>query len=180
MVEKPYIWKGGATLLEHTKRKHKILREYFARYLAVRCQFPQQSKFRVAIVEGFAGGGHYASGDPGSPIIFIEELIAAADTFFSDQSVQLTFGGFIGLSWAVKAVNRHARSEKNGSTKFTTNVPTMKPCSFSNNGVLGAKTTSAAPRRQTVASIAANYGTECQHRRPQHIARQIISRIQPT
>lgn len=81
MVEKPYQWKDGATLLEHTKRKHKILREYFARYLAVRCQFPQQSKFRLAIVEGFAGGGRYSCGTPGSPIIFIEELLAAVDTF---------------------------------------------------------------------------------------------------
>src|SRR3546814_19976872 len=81
MVEKPYSWKDGATLLEHTKRKHKIVREYFARYLAVCCQFPQQSKFRLAIVEGFAGGGRNACGTPGSPIIFIEELLAAADAF---------------------------------------------------------------------------------------------------
>ena len=81
MVEKPYPWTDGATLLEHTRRKHKILREYFARYLAVRCQFPQQSKFGLAIVEGFAGGGRYACGSPGSPIIFIEELLAAAHAF---------------------------------------------------------------------------------------------------
>jgi len=81
MVEKPYSWKDGATLLEHTKCKHKIVREYFARYLAVRCQFPQQSKFRLAIVEGFAGGGRYANGTPGSPIIFIEELLTAVETF---------------------------------------------------------------------------------------------------
>ncbi len=81
MVEKPYSWSSGATLLEHTARKHKILREYFARYLAVRCQFPQQSKFRLAIVEGFAGGGRYACGAPGSPIIFIEELLSAVEAF---------------------------------------------------------------------------------------------------
>lgn len=81
MVEKHYPWKDGATLLEHTKRKHKILREYFARYLTVRCQFPQQSKFRLAVVEGFAGGGRYTCGAPGSPVIFIEELITAASEF---------------------------------------------------------------------------------------------------
>lgn len=81
MVEKPYPWRDGAELLEHTKRKHKILREYFARYLEVRCQLPQQSKFRLAITEGFAGGGRYKCGTPGSPIIFIEELLAATDAF---------------------------------------------------------------------------------------------------
>ena len=38
-----------------------------------------QSKFRVAIVDGFAGGGRYKDGSPGSPIIFIEELRRAAE-----------------------------------------------------------------------------------------------------
>jgi len=81
MVVKPYSWEAGATLEEHTKRKHKILREYFARYLAVRCQLPQQARFRLAIVEGFSGGGRYACGTAGSPIIFIEELRAATERF---------------------------------------------------------------------------------------------------
>jgi three-Cys-motif partner protein len=81
MVEKPYEWEAGAILQEHSKRKHKILREYFARYLEVRCQLPQQARFRLAIGEGFAGGGRYACGTPGSPIIFIEELRAAAERF---------------------------------------------------------------------------------------------------
>lgn len=79
MVEKRYSWKTGATLEEHSKRKHKIVREYFARYLAVRCQIPAQSKFRLAIVDGFAGGGKYECGSPGSPLIFIEELRLATE-----------------------------------------------------------------------------------------------------
>jgi three-Cys-motif partner protein len=81
MVEKPYKWAAGATLEEHSKRKHKILREYFARYMAVRCQLPQQERFRLAIVEGFAGAGRYSCGTAGSPVIFIEELCAATEAF---------------------------------------------------------------------------------------------------
>jgi three-Cys-motif partner protein len=81
MVAKPYLWETGATLQEHSRRKHKILREYFARYLDVRCQLPQRSRFRLAIVEGFSGGGRYACGAVGSPIIFIEELRAAIHRF---------------------------------------------------------------------------------------------------
>lgn len=81
MVEKSYAWLDGAVLEEHTKLKHKILREYIGRYLTVRCAFPQQSKFRLAIIDGFAGGGRYACGTPGSPLIFIEELRAATETF---------------------------------------------------------------------------------------------------
>lgn len=79
MVEKRYSWEAGAVLEEHSRRKHKIVREYFARYLAVRCQRPVQTKFRLAIVDGFAGGGRYKCGSPGSPIIFIEELRRATE-----------------------------------------------------------------------------------------------------
>ena len=81
MVEKPYRWPDGAKLEEHSKRKHKILREYFSRYLTVRCQLPQQEKFRLAIIEGFAGAGKYICGASGSPLIFIEELKAAVERF---------------------------------------------------------------------------------------------------
>jgi three-Cys-motif partner protein len=49
--------------------------------LAVRCQLPQQSRFRLAIVDGFAGGGRYKCGSPGSPLIFLEELRIATETF---------------------------------------------------------------------------------------------------
>jgi three-Cys-motif partner protein len=47
----------------------------------VRCAFPQQSKFHLAIIDGFAGGGRYSCGTSGSPLIFIEELRAATESF---------------------------------------------------------------------------------------------------
>ncbi len=88
MVEKAYDWAGGAVLDEHSHRKHKILREYFFQYLTVRCVNPQQSKFRLAVVDGFSGGGRYACGAAGSPIIFIEELQRALDAVNTRRAVQ--------------------------------------------------------------------------------------------
>lgn len=79
MVEKPYEWADGAKLEEHSRRKHKILREYIFDYLLVRCSLPQRDRFRLAIVDGFSGGGRYKCGNPGSPLIFIEELKHAVD-----------------------------------------------------------------------------------------------------
>ncbi|HYW15543.1 MAG TPA: three-Cys-motif partner protein TcmP [Allosphingosinicella sp.] len=79
MSEKPYEWANGATLEDHSRRKHKILREYFFQYLTVRCQLPQQERFRLAVVDGFAGGGRYQCGTAGSPLIFIEELKRAIE-----------------------------------------------------------------------------------------------------
>lgn len=81
MVESRYSWENGVELEDHTRRKHKILREYLARYLTVRCSLPQQTKFRLAIIDAFAGGGRYKCGSPGSPLIFIEELRAATEGF---------------------------------------------------------------------------------------------------
>ena len=75
MVEKPYQWGEGATLEEHSKRKHKILAEYFRRYLRERCKNPNSRSFRLAVVDGFAGGGLYEDGSPGSPVIFADTLL---------------------------------------------------------------------------------------------------------
>lgn len=88
MVEKRYEWADGATLEEHSRRKHKILREYVFNYLIVRCKRPQQKRFRLAIVDGFAGGGRYKCGSPGSPLIFIEELKRAIGAVNTQRTVQ--------------------------------------------------------------------------------------------
>lgn len=88
MVEKRYSWTDGAALEDHSKRKHKILREYLANYLTVRCQLPQQTRFRLAIVDGFAGGGRYRCGTAGSPLIFIEELRVAIQSINLNRAAQ--------------------------------------------------------------------------------------------
>lgn len=79
MVSKKYDFSGGAVLGEHSKQKHRIVREYFRQYVKTRCQLPQRTMFRVAIVDGFSGGGRYSCGSPGSPIIFVEELLNAVE-----------------------------------------------------------------------------------------------------
>ena len=88
MVAKRYKWAEGATLEDHSRRKHKILREYFYQYLIVRCQIPKQTKFRLAVIDGFAGGGRYKCGSAGSPIIFIEELKNAVNAVNLDRLAQ--------------------------------------------------------------------------------------------
>jgi three-Cys-motif partner protein len=88
MAEKPYEWANGAVLEEHSRRKHKILREYFFQYLTVRCQLPQQERFRLAVIDGFAGGGRYQCGTPGSPLILIEELKRAIEAVNMQRAAQ--------------------------------------------------------------------------------------------
>jgi three-Cys-motif partner protein len=88
MVQKVYTWESGAKLEPHTQRKHKILAEYFRQYIRVRCGNPNQRRFRLAVVDGFAGGGRYACGTRGSPLIFIEELRAAIDEININRASQ--------------------------------------------------------------------------------------------
>lgn len=78
MAKKEYDWEGGAELKDHSKKKHKVLKEYIAEYMNVRCRLPQQSRFRLAVVDGFAGAGRYNNGEAGSPIILLETIRDAA------------------------------------------------------------------------------------------------------
>lgn len=74
MSEDPYTWTEGAILKVHSKRKHKILCEYLEKYLWVRCRIPFMSRFRLAIVDGFAGGGRYKCGAAGSPVLILQTI----------------------------------------------------------------------------------------------------------
>ncbi|EPX76408.1 three-Cys-motif partner protein TcmP [Salipiger mucosus] len=88
MVRSQYDWDAGAEIKDHSLRKHKILREYFAKYLRVRCVSPFQEKFRLAVVDGFCGGGSYQGGAQGSPLIFLEELKVASTELNAVRSSQ--------------------------------------------------------------------------------------------
>lgn len=78
-MKKDLDWCNGADLEDHTKKKHTILKKYFRQYLITRCQHPQQEKFRLAIIDGFAGGGLYKCGSFGSPLIFVDVLAKTTD-----------------------------------------------------------------------------------------------------
>lgn len=89
MTEKKLDWVNGATLDEHTKKKHTIVREYFRQYLITRCQIPCQEKFKLIVVDGFSGAGLYKCGGYGSPLIFVEVLAQA----FKEINVRRTTEG---------------------------------------------------------------------------------------
>jgi hypothetical protein len=76
-ARRPSSWRitcFGAELEEHSRRKHKILREYFFQYITVRCQLPQQERLRLAVIDGFAGGGRYKCGTSGSPLTALNNI----------------------------------------------------------------------------------------------------------
>ena len=74
MAKKDYNWTSGAELGEHSKCKHKILKEYFYEYLVTRCKHPHQDTFKLAVIDGFSGAGLYKGDEYGSPLIFLDVL----------------------------------------------------------------------------------------------------------
>ena len=64
----------------HTKAKHQILRKYWQAWLPIMTRWNK----RVLYIDGFAGPGEYAGGEPGSPIVALDEAIGHQTTISSE------------------------------------------------------------------------------------------------
>jgi three-Cys-motif partner protein len=83
MSVKHYDWKIGTALPKigaHSFAKHRILRRYIERYIEIVTATSMQEQLNITFIDGYAGGGRYASGREtvaGSPLIFLEAVAAA-------------------------------------------------------------------------------------------------------
>lgn len=83
--KKPYEWEPGgepATIQQHSRAKHEVLRSYLVEYLQTLVSSPHQDEIRVTMVDGFAGGGVYRHEVTkelllGSPFQFLEAATEA-------------------------------------------------------------------------------------------------------
>jgi three-Cys-motif partner protein len=64
VAPKDVVW----SLDPHTRGKHEVLRHYLEAWFPILSSFAR----RVAFIDGFAGPGEYAGGEPGSPLIALE------------------------------------------------------------------------------------------------------------
>lgn len=70
-----FDWRNGPPELDiHSRAKHEILREYIISYLKVVCQQQRMPEFKIALVDGFAGGGRYKGGEEGSPLVLLRAV----------------------------------------------------------------------------------------------------------
>jgi three-Cys-motif partner protein len=73
-MKDPVLW----NLEAHTAAKHRVLRSYLDGWIpvmaqqALRVATPEPP--RLLLVDGFAGPGRYATGEPGSPLIMLDAL----------------------------------------------------------------------------------------------------------
>ncbi|QDT93566.1 three-Cys-motif partner protein TcmP [Gimesia algae] len=66
----------------HSLTKHKIIRAYLEKYVAILAAKPFQEEFRISLVDGFSGGGVYRHPltkeiISGSPLLMLEAMNAA-------------------------------------------------------------------------------------------------------
>lgn len=75
-MTEPVLW----PLDEHTRAKHRVLRAYLDAWIpilgqqALRARSFTTGEPRLLLVDGFAGPGRYARGEPGSPLIMLDAL----------------------------------------------------------------------------------------------------------
>ena len=65
---------------QHSRAKLDVLRSYLRAYIDRLNQSPQRETFKMALVDGFAGGGTYSQQNEvvsGSPLVMLEEIAAA-------------------------------------------------------------------------------------------------------
>lgn len=67
MAPKDTIW----SLEAHTAAKHEILRRYLGAWFPILATYNKQ----ILYVDGFCGPGRYMEGEPGSPILAIQEAV---------------------------------------------------------------------------------------------------------
>lgn len=76
----PVLW----DLDDHTRAKHRVLGSYLNAWIpimaqqALKVQAQMVGQPRLLMVDGFAGPGRYATGEPGSPLIMINALLEHA------------------------------------------------------------------------------------------------------
>jgi three-Cys-motif partner protein len=62
---------------DHTAAKHEVLRAYLDAWIPImgHASLKFESEPRLLLVDGFAGPGRYAGGEPGSPLIMINAIV---------------------------------------------------------------------------------------------------------
>lgn len=92
-----FDWRVGEDpplIAEHTEAKLRVLRRYLREYFDTLVAGRPREHFKLALVDGFAGGGTYSDGKgtlSGSPLVMLEESSAAEQRLTKDRRKQLLF-----------------------------------------------------------------------------------------
>ncbi|QPC45042.1 three-Cys-motif partner protein TcmP [Kaustia mangrovi] len=90
-VKKNFAWTLGGPLPRieaHSERKLEVLRRYLDVYFDTVASIPHMDCLKIAIVDGFCGGGKYQRGEetiPGSPLIILDAVRDAQERLNRDR-----------------------------------------------------------------------------------------------
>ena len=92
-----FHWRVGEDpplIADHTEAKLRVLRRYLRAYCDTLVAGRPRERFKLDLVDGFAGGGTYSDGKgtlSGSPLVMLEELSEAEQRLTKDRRKQLLF-----------------------------------------------------------------------------------------
>ena len=92
-----FIWRPDAPpprIEQHSKAKLRVLRQYLRAYFDRLGANPARETFRLDFIDGFSGGGAFQDGasiEPGTPIVMLEESIAAEERLNRTRNKRLRF-----------------------------------------------------------------------------------------
>ncbi|HTB51110.1 MAG TPA: three-Cys-motif partner protein TcmP [Solirubrobacteraceae bacterium] len=118
-MAEPVLWVRES----HTAAKHRVLRSYLDAWIpvmahqALRVRGHASGTPRLLLVDGFAGPGRYAGGEPGSPLIMLEALLSHKAF---DQFANVTFS-FLFIEQDLRRVE-HLRGEIHALGDLPANV----------------------------------------------------------
>jgi three-Cys-motif partner protein len=77
----------------HTEAKHQILRKYLDRWIPILSTLRARTNdvTQLCLIDGFAGPGAYAKGEPGSPIIMLQAFLEHPQRDRISRQSQLTY-----------------------------------------------------------------------------------------
>jgi three-Cys-motif partner protein len=130
---KPYEWEMGSAppaIQQQSIAKHEILRAYLSAYIQTLVSNPNRDEFRLALIDGFAGGGVYRHADTreevlGSPFIMMEAVREAAGIINLNRRKQVALNVdyyFLEQNQSACAYLKNALIERGFASVFNKNI----------------------------------------------------------
>jgi three-Cys-motif partner protein len=136
----PTIWPAEP----HTLAKHGILKTYLEAWAAILARSPWTQASELLFVDGFAGPGEYAGGEPGSPIVALDAI--AQHSVALSKPVRLRFIENDPERWAHLNQRLQARTVQLGSnTNVIVDSPILSDCDPAIRSLISDRTQSDQP-----------------------------------
>lgn len=169
MSRSPYEWDPGSPppkIQQHSIAKHDILRAYLSAYIQTLVSNPNRERFRLALVDGFAGGGIYHHAQTGrevlgSPFIMLDAVKEADAIINTSRHKQVKLDidyFFVEKDRAAAAYLRQVLTDMGHSARLESDVHLLNADFESSADLLIERIRKKMPRKPRAIFLLDQYG----------------------